>query len=201
MPIGRSLRVCATWMGLWALVLTCQAVDPLVTVGKPALRDVEYSPDGRWLVVATDIDVRLLDLDDYEAQAVIPAGADQIAVSPDGTVALSRRDESVIELWDPSGPSRLLTLDARGHFAFCSDGRYLAYASDNTVRLYDLATGEIVRRYFGTRCSASLPTDRSSRPRTKAASRSGTRTRGLGSRESCCRALPSSSGSAATANG
>ena len=41
------------------------AYEPLVTIGKPALHDILYSPDGRFLATLTEYYLEILDAETY----------------------------------------------------------------------------------------------------------------------------------------
>ena len=116
------------------------------------IRSLAYSPDGLTLAAGTSNGMvqlwgvrsqRLLDsvvLDEPDGKVEI------LAFSPDGkTLASGTRDE--IELWNMETRAHLVTL--RGNkrlivaLAFSPDGETLAFrAEDDTVRLWELATGK-----------------------------------------------------------
>jgi len=74
-----------------------------------------------------------------------------LAFSRDGRWLVSGGSDSVIKIWNPGEGDLEGTLE--GHtgvvfgVAFSDGGRYLTSAGDNTVRVWDRATGKEVRRH------------------------------------------------------
>jgi WD40 repeat protein len=133
------------------------------------LMEMAFSPDGRLLAVATgDGRVPLWDPASAEnLRTVSGAGgsAYALAFSPDGRL-LAVGGDGGVSLWDPATAEHRRTL--RGHsgevrgVAFGPDGRLLASAgSDGTVRLWDLASGEILHTMTGRTDRVSWPPWRS----------------------------------------
>ena len=134
------------------------AVEPPYDHHSGEVFTARYSPDGQWLASAgTDRTIRVWRAADRQDVAVLhghTGHVTEVAFAPDGrrlaslscTSAFVRGDDTV-RIWDVEPPASLPVL--RGHsnyvypVAYSPDGRWLASGSwDNTVRLWDAATGE-----------------------------------------------------------
>ena len=122
-------------------------------IGKGAIWEITYSPDGELLAVASSIGVWLYDARTGAELSLINGtthGVTSIAFSPDGrTLAIGDNwPNKTIRLWDITTGTHKATLDgetASGEsVAFSPDGRTLASLSyDRSVRLWDVATGAL----------------------------------------------------------
>ena len=122
--------------------------DAKARLGKGNINEIQYSPDGQFLVVASGIGIWLYDVTTHQEISLLTAhtrGVDSLAFSPDGHTLASGSTDAII-LWDRStGAEKRLT----GHthwissLAFSPDGKTLASDSrDGTIRLWDVITGE-----------------------------------------------------------
>jgi WD40 repeat protein len=89
------------------------------------------------------------------------------AFSPDGTFIVSgsrfELDGSMLSLWDVGSGERVMSGSFRGHASgvhslrFSPDGRRIISGSwDNTIRIWDVSTGEEVMRIFAANMSNSI---------------------------------------------
>jgi WD40 repeat protein len=133
-----------------------------------ALMSVAISPDGkRALSGSSDMTMRLWDLEsgkELRAFQGHPQTVWDVAFSPDGKKALSGCSDGIARLWDLDSGKELLTLETiKGgrawSVAFTPDGKQALTGGGNVfengtqveaaLRLWDLVTGQEVRRYDG----------------------------------------------------
>ena len=125
--------------------------DAKARLGKGKINQIQYSPDGNFLAVASGIGIWFYDIKVYQEGSLLTEHkqiADCLAFSPDGHILASGgSDYGTINLWDRStGARKTLT----GHtylissLAFSADGKMIASDSrDGTIRLWDVMTGEM----------------------------------------------------------
>jgi WD40 repeat protein len=124
------------------------------------LSAVAYSPDGSLMAVGTPTGVMLLDPATGAVKARLtaspsPAPTAAIAFSPNGRL-LAADDPKGITLWSlramrPRAFER--DIDEGGTMVFSRDGRQLIVGganTDNSVHIYDVASGRMVRRIVAT---------------------------------------------------
>src|SRR5262249_29581299 len=124
------------------------------------VHDLAYTPDGRHLATAGfDGTVRIWDVATGDPVCILRPGLSSctsVAFSPDGTCLAAvqgsgdyvAKDSGVVILWDWRADREVRRLEGQtggAHsIAFSHDGHRLAAAGyDGTVRLWDVATGEV----------------------------------------------------------
>ncbi len=129
--------------------------DAKARLGKGNINEIQYSPDGRLLVVASRIGIWLYDVTTHQEVTLLTeptSGVGSLAFSPDGrTFASGRADGTIIlngpivQLDKSIGVQKTLTghTDYVWNLVFSPDGKTLASDSrDGTTRLWDAITGE-----------------------------------------------------------
>jgi WD40 repeat protein/serine/threonine protein kinase len=119
---------------------------------------VTFSHDGRYLATAAaDLTVRVWDASTGKEVCTLEGHAGRatcVAFSPDDRLLASGDSDQKVKLWDWAARREVRTL-AEQHthhvfgVAFSPDGKYLASASWAEVILWDVQTGELVRRLGG----------------------------------------------------
>ncbi|MCB9436627.1 MAG: protein kinase [Anaerolineales bacterium] len=168
--VGHSLQVTdLVWSadGQWILSgaadtdLRLWSADAGIDIARLSLdaTNVVTAAFGEHLAVLTTLDMRLIGWDWTQDKVVyefpIDAHTDSVnavALSPDGTQALTASTDRTLILWDLATGTPLQTL--RGHtnqvndVVFMADGkRAISGARDRTLILWDLTTGEALRTF------------------------------------------------------
>ncbi|MBI1927644.1 hypothetical protein HYR99_25805 [Candidatus Poribacteria bacterium] len=137
---------------------------PFAQLDKIATGNVQFSPDGKLLAVASGGGILLYDANNLllvarlvdELQTGLLGAVWSISFSPDGRALASGGDNDIIRLWDVASRSLLATLqehlptqlgDVRPVWSvsFSPDGRTLASGGwDKTIKLWDAATRSLL---------------------------------------------------------
>ena len=136
--------------------------DAIVRFGKGKIHEIEYSPDGKLLAVASGIGIWLYDVTTQQEIALLTehtSVVDCLTFSPDGRTFASGSKDGTILLWGyKSADGRTsvqtkLTVDRSEHsalnLAFSPDGKTLASGTDDPIRFWDTITGEQKQAFTG----------------------------------------------------
>jgi RNA polymerase sigma factor (sigma-70 family) len=151
---GQKADQWGQWIRLWRVAdwkKTQSMRSPLVFW----ISAVAFSPDGKMLVSTGDSCIHRWDVatgKELESARQSELLAVRLALSPDGMTLATRPNyyDGIIDLWHVANGRRIRQL--RGHegmiseLVFASDGRRLVSSGAKTVRLWDVATGEEIRR-------------------------------------------------------
>ena len=113
---------------------------------------VAFSPDDRYLAVASGIGVWLYDVAAPGSLALWPSDqVHSVAFSPDGNTLAAGLVNDTVELWDVETGYKTASLANPGATAlsFSPDGNTLAAASNQAVLLWDVATGTKAPTFAG----------------------------------------------------
>ncbi|MDX2163429.1 MAG: NB-ARC domain-containing protein [bacterium] len=128
-----------------------------ITVPEGAVNSVAFSPDGKWIVSASDNTVRVWDAATGAAVRTLTGHEDDVnsaAFSPDEKWIVSASGDNTVRVWNAATGAEVRVLtghtDIVNSAAFSPDGQWIVSASDdNTVRVWDAATGAAVRTLTG----------------------------------------------------
>ena len=122
-------------------------------LGLGNVNDVKFSPDGKYLAVATSVGIELRDAVTLKMERLLTGHTDKVwsvAFSPNGKTLASGSIDHTIKLWDVATGSLIRTLTGHTDYvrsvAFSPDGRTVASGSDDkTIKLWDVSTGIVIR--------------------------------------------------------
>jgi WD40 repeat protein len=115
--------------------------------GDDEATSIEFSPDGRWLVVASEKSVKMWRTGNWSNVHQLRGGGTAMAISPDSTkLVVGNGEGTVAEFAIGGGPALWQKQVHEGSItslAFASDGTRLVTASlDRTAKLVDAASGK-----------------------------------------------------------
>ena len=122
------------------------------------ITDVQFSPDGTLLAIATDIGILLYDTKTYDNPEILSGHTGKIwsiAFRPDGKVLASAGQDKTVRLWDMNTRQQIKTfginLYPSANIVFSPDGKMIASggASDgiDNAYLWDADTGICLRTF------------------------------------------------------
>ena len=126
-------------------------------LGTGFTNEIEYSPDGARLAVASSIGIWLYDTATHQEVALLTghvSGVESVAYSPEGETIASGSGDGTVRLWDANTGEHLQTLEGHTDWVFSvsysPDGQIIASgARDGTIRLWDADTGEHLQTLKG----------------------------------------------------
>ena len=121
-------------------------------LGKGAIIDADLSPDGKTLVVATDLGLYLYDTDTLELYDYLTTDilVNKVVYAPAGGEFATANDDGSVTFWDPEENQTPLNIPISqkgiNDIHFSNDGSYLIVASyDQTFRYIEPANGETIK--------------------------------------------------------
>jgi WD40 repeat protein len=121
------------------------------------VRDIGYSPDGQWLVTASeDHTARIWRAATGRSVAVLPHEAEvtMAMFSPGGQWIVTGTEDRVVRVWDATSRKKVSEIDLRpkelASFAWSPDGNFLAIASEeHTAEVFETRSGARVAELTG----------------------------------------------------
>ncbi len=121
-----------------------------------SVKDLEFSPDGTVLAVATPIGIWLYDTLSYETIALLTGdkyGISSISFSPDGKTLAGGGSDKIVYLWDFRTSKRKQSFlghrESIFNVSFSYNGKALASASIFETNLWDTTSGKHKKTYDG----------------------------------------------------
>ncbi len=138
----------------------------IARLGKGEINTMRFSPDGKHLAVGTSIGVWLYDVEDRKGVAMPIQNIEQVdtlAFSSDGKLfASSGNGSQNIELWNTETGRKYLHIRLPNRFdkplamRFSKDNKILTKLGSDSIKLWDVNTGEILSKRFSTYSNSIL---------------------------------------------
>ncbi len=125
--------------------------DAKARLSKGYIADIQYSPDGKFLAVASGIGIWLYDVTIHQEASLITGNTsfqdDCLAFSSDGRILVSGNINGTITLYDRITGTQKTLIGHNGEYITCialsPNGKLLASSNrEGTIRLWDAITGE-----------------------------------------------------------
>ena len=124
--------------------------DAKARLGKGSIVDIQYSPDGKFLAVASGIGIWLYDVTVHQEASLITSDTSHVfhlAFSPDGRILASGNADGNITLYDRITGTQKTLIGRNTEYITCivfsPNGKILASNNrEGTIRLWDAITGE-----------------------------------------------------------
>jgi len=135
------------------IVTNIEAYQPVVSIGKPNLIDIYYTPDGRFLATLTSNYVEFLDAEIMTSVFRININVSDsyhFSFSPDSTLMVIPDWMNGVQVWHIPTRTILATIPAKTNIAeFSPDGKYLAYTNEDSVFLWNVEQKKVVMELTG----------------------------------------------------
>jgi len=132
--------------------LSLNAYQPIVTIGKPYLQGICYTPDGRYLATLTASFIEFLDAEMLNPVSRIYTPefcTDDLIISSDSSL-IAVHGEKGIHIFEIASGQIHATIPVFTYAtAFSPDGKYLAYADKDSVFLWDIQQKRSVKELTG----------------------------------------------------
>lgn len=116
-----------------------------------AVNDASFSPDGRWVVTASDDrTARVWNADNGQVMAILQGNAGKVTravFSPDGLGILTGTSEGAVQIWTMAIGQVLAKLEGKGIIgaAFSPDSKLMVtYSKDGTARIWNAIKGRSI---------------------------------------------------------
>jgi WD40 repeat protein len=130
------------------------------------VRDIAYSPDGQWLVTASeDHTARVWRSDTGKSMAVLAHNTEVIfaTYSPDGRSIITGTSDHVVHVWDAATRVKISEIDVQpeelSEFALSPDGNFLIVGMEgHATEVFETRTGAMVAELTGHTGPVRSPT-------------------------------------------
>ena len=120
--------------------------EAIMLLGRGNIGDIKYSPDGKFIAIATSIGIEIFDAESLSRQKFLQGHSGRVlsaCFSPDGTKLASGSEDTTITIWDVATGNELATLWGHSKLvnsvSFSPDGTKLASGSlDRAIKIWDV---------------------------------------------------------------
>jgi WD40 repeat protein len=157
----RDSKICMLGL-IYLIFMTMAAVvcgfdipeEPVIRIGSGAVQDARFSPDGRYLAVATSLGVEIRDAHTREQLRFLPGASKPVVFNHQTTLLVTGTGT----IWDTADFTKIAELpEEQSVFAFTPDDRLLiAGYWETAVTAWDTENWQKVRTYSGTHFKADI---------------------------------------------